>query len=89
MHAADDLPGSQERADLEDLLLPLVRRALRRKNGPPALVVWVQRSLAALPETSPHDPDGAARKLTRLLCDFLLRQTKTDNPRVAETVCGF
>ncbi len=88
MYRADDRTGSRDRKDLEALLLPLVHRALRRRTGPPALVVWVERSVAALAVESSHDSACLARTLTPLLCDLLLQQAKTGSPGTAETVRG-
>jgi hypothetical protein len=92
MHPADRFPrwtagpGERTRANLEARLLPLVRRALRTRTGLPALVGWVDRSLAVLEAVPPPDPDRAARGLTRLLCDVLMQPP---GPRPgAETVCG-
>jgi hypothetical protein len=70
------------------MLFPLVRRALRDRTGPTALVAWVQRSLVVMEDRSLPDSDSAAGGLTRLLCDLLLRRSNAGDPRRAETVCG-
>jgi hypothetical protein len=79
-------PEEGNRENLEARLLPLVRRALRNRTGLPALVGWVQRSLAVLDVSPPPDPEQAARGLTRLLCNVLLQQPGIRSG--AETVCG-
>jgi hypothetical protein len=95
MHPSESCPrtpGAREtraREELEAQVLPLVRRALRTRSGLPALVGWVQRSVAALETESQPDPDQLARSLARLLCDLLLRhEIPGQNSRGAETICG-
>ena len=88
MYFLDDLAVGRAREDLEAMLFPLVRRALRDRTGPTALVSWVQRSVAALGERSLPDSDRAAGGLTRLLCELLVRRMSPVDSRRGETVCG-
>jgi hypothetical protein len=66
--------GHTIREDLEALLLPLVRHALRGRAGLPALADWVRRNLNAPGGGSPPDPERAAPRLARLLGETLLRR---------------
>jgi hypothetical protein len=88
MYPANNSPLGRPRKDLEAMLFPLVRRAVRDRTGPTALVVWVQRNLAALGERSQPDSERAAGGLTCLLCDLLLQRTRPVDSRRGETLCG-
>jgi hypothetical protein len=94
MHPAEDLSqtlagsGQPASESLEVRLLPLVRLALRSGTGLPALVGWVHRSLAALEDGLPPDPERTARGLTRLLCDVLQRKAGHEAGPRSDTVLG-
>lgn len=72
---------------LETQLLPLVRRAIRNQVGLPGLTNWVRRSLVALGDGPPRDPDRTVAGLTKLLCETLRHAGAADRP-VRETVLG-
>jgi hypothetical protein len=86
-------PAERQRA-LEELLVPLVRCALRTGRGHPRLLGWVRRTLPAVP--GPHqaglpvDPDVTAAPLARLLCRTLLQHlpARAGPAPALETVAG-
>jgi hypothetical protein len=73
---------------LEACLLPLVRRALRRRTGLPALVGWVERAIAVLGTGVSSDDDRTARGLACILSELLQRQAMSRRSSQTETVCG-
>jgi hypothetical protein len=81
-------PGPAAGPGLEQFLLPLVRRALRKRAGLPALVGWVDRSIAMLRDSRPDDPDRTARGLTRLLCERLQQSMAVGNVVTPDTLRG-
>jgi hypothetical protein len=92
MHTGSELSwprgaGRPGRADLEAMLLPLVRRALRTRTGLPALVGWVHRNLPS-PAGAAPDADRAAPGLARQLCEVLLRKEAARDRPCPDTVCG-
>jgi hypothetical protein len=72
--------------ELEAGLVPLVRCALRRGTGLPALVSWVRKNADRLPAAEPLDTAQAAPRIARLLCAGLVQQFEARGP-VRETVC--
>ena len=85
MHPADRYPrltagpAERTRANLEERLLPLVRRALRSRTGLPALVGWVDRSLAVLTVTLDNPKDAETRKKVEALLARLKPAFRTVN----------
>lgn len=72
------------RQELETRLLPLVRCALRRGSGLPAVVSWVRGRFEDLGDDSWHeDPGQAAPRIARLLCARLVGGLS--RPTAAET----
>jgi hypothetical protein len=75
------------REELESDLVPLVRCALRRGAGLPALVNWVRGRFADLADTpEPLDERQAAPVIARMLCAGVMKNLSESNHK--ETVCG-
>jgi hypothetical protein len=87
--------AQERRAHIEAELLPVVRCALRSGGGPANVVEWVRRTLPWLTcragNPARSDAETVAGPMTRLLCDTLLQQYRTnpDNAAAFATVVGW
>ncbi len=76
-------------AELEESLAPLVRCALRRGTGLPAVVKWVQKSAAGLASSDALDLTRAVPRIARLLSAGLMEELRGHGCRpVHATVRG-
>ncbi len=96
LRCGDRSAPQHHREAVEAHLRPLIRCALRRGRGLPALVQWVRQNLPRLVPAGgpapPPDPERAVPTLARLLCDALLERLQTPAHEARETVadpeCG-
>jgi hypothetical protein len=83
-------PDVPPREQLEAMLVPMIRCALRSGRGAPPLVQWVRRNLPAVAAMSPtgrgSDPEWVAPTMARLLSGRLLGRSRPDFTPAAETV---
>ncbi len=66
-----DVEESPAAEDLQRTLAPMVRVALRRGAGLPAVVCWVRQTLERIAGPNPQLPEAYAPQITRLLCAAL------------------
>lgn len=82
----EDEAAVLEREEMEAILAPSIRLALRTGRGEPALVNWVQRHRPWVAAGSPFDPEGKperiAPRLARLLVAQMLQQVRAGQVRV-------
>ena len=77
--------------DLEGTIGPMVRLALRRGAGVPALVQWVRQALDRVAGPNPPTPEAYAPQITRLLCAALLNEHRPEplrRPPAPDTATG-
>lgn len=82
----DSLEG---RELLENTLAPILRRALRGSQGPPAVVRWVNHQLNDFAPS--EDSSRLARVLTRRLANWVVEridEARLGEGRALETVAG-
>src|SRR5260370_11293544 len=77
--------------DLQSTLGPMVRVALRRGTGVPAVVRWVRQALERIAGPNPQMPEAYAPQITRLLCAALRNSHRPEpcRPPALETVAGW
>jgi hypothetical protein len=78
------------RQQIAGSLTPIVRLALRRSQGLPPVVEWVQRTLAGIAGSGSAAPEQYTKTITQLLCNALLRSPADDSSpiRASESMCG-
>jgi hypothetical protein len=85
---------SASREEMEALVVPMIRVAMRTGRGQPVLVDWVTRNLPAVTPCIPLgdkvDPEWAAPRMARLLCSQMLQHIQAERPWLGprETVVG-
>jgi hypothetical protein len=84
----------QSRAQMEGMLLTMIRVAMRTGLGRPQIVQWVKDTLPAMTPVARDgektDLEWAAPRLARLLCSEMLQQVRAEPARrkAWETLAG-